>query len=206
MNKLDIVNHMLFTVGEQIQNTLETLHPSVLQALQILDSNDDDFQGRGWWFNTENSTYLEADGDGFVQVPPGQLSVEVIAQAGAPIANKAQYAVRGSKLYDTVNHTFVIGLALLTNVVVQQPIEDLPHNAATYLKHLAAEAMYTADDGDQVKMGRLQEKTALAWHVLKAEELKVANINALNAPAAAHLRYRMQQGLGSTNPNRLGGR
>lgn len=206
VTKLEIVKHMLFTVGEQVPVTLESQHPSIIQALAILDSNDRDIQGRGWWYNTENSVTLAPDTEGAVIVPNNTLSLQVIACHSAPIMNRAQYTVRASKIYDTIAHTYNIGGPLLVNVVTQQPIEDIPHNAGTYLKHLAAESMFTSEDGDQLKMDRLKEKTALAWHLLKAEEFKTANINALNSPTAAQLRYRIGQVLSPSNPMWPGGR
>jgi len=206
VTKLEIVKHMLFTVGEQVPVTLESQHPSILQAVAILESNDRDVQGRGWWYNTENSVTLSHNTDDEVIVPDNTLSLQVISCHSAPVMNRAQYAVRGNKVYDTIAHTFKIGSSLLVNVVVQQPIEDIPHNAGTYLKHLAAESMFTSEDGDQLKMDRLKEKTALAWHLLKADELKTANINALNSPTAAQLRYRIGQVLSPSNPIWPGGR
>lgn len=213
VTRLEIVNHMLFTVGEAVHVTLDTQHPSILQAEAILDSVDGDFQGRGWWFNVENGLVLAQDDQGHVIIPENSLSVEVVTcpywnlyTPGIPNNyNRARYAVRGQKLYDTMLHTYEINAPLTVNVVIRQPIPDLPHNAATYLKHKAAEAMYTADDGDKLKMDRLEVRTVEAWHLLKAEELKVANLNALNSPAAAQLRYRGVQYSGSTNPLYPGG-
>lgn len=209
MDRLEIINHMLFTVGERVQVSLETQHPSVIQAKAILVSSDGDFQGRGWWFNKENSIILAEDDTGKIGIPTDTMNLEVIScPASQPglIPNAAQYTVRGQQLYDTFNHTLVIGAPVTANIVVRQPIENMPHNAATYLKHLAALAMYVADDGDQQKMDRLEQRVSMAWHTLKAEELKVANVNALNSPSAAQLRYRIGQAGTPSNPMLPGGR
>jgi hypothetical protein len=204
--ELEIVNHMLFTVGEGIKNTLVTQHPSVVQARAILASTNKDFQGRGWWFNRENEFTLAQDENGNVALPTDTMECEIIVSSTPPIQNTAQYVVRAQKIYDTVNHTFNIGQSLLVNLVIMQSIPDLPHKAATYLKHLAAETMFMADDGDEQKIRRLKEFTATAWHQLKAEELKNANVNALNSPAAAALRYRIVQAISPSNPRMPGGR
>ena len=207
VTRLEIINHMLFTIGEQVQNTLETMHPSVTQAQAILTSVDKDFQGRGWWFNKEYEITLALNELGQIIVPESAMSVEVVACSAAPLANRNQYAVRGNKIYDAVNHTFTIAGPLVCNIVIQLDIEDLPHSAGTYVKHMAAEAMHTDDDGDTKGKGeKLAERVMLAWHNLKAEELKVANINALNSPHAAQLRYRMTQAMAPSNPRLLGGR
>lgn len=206
MDRLEIINHMLFTVGERVQVSLETQHPSVIQAKAILTSTDGDFQGRGWWFNTENEIVLAQDDTGKVAIPDSTMKFQVKQCGVSLIPNAAQYAVRGAFLYDTFAHSFVIGSQVTANITVRLAIEDMPHNAATYLKHLAALAMYVADDGDQQKMDRLEQRVSQAWHTLKAEELKVANVNALNSPSAATLRYRIGQSGTPSNPMYPGGR
>ena len=206
VTRLEIVQHMLFTVGEQIVVTVNSQHPSIIQAAGILDSTYADFSGRSWWFNTEYNMELAMDDTGKVTIPANAKSVEIVGAGASPIANRAQYAVRGGKIYDTINHTFILNTALMANVTIALNVEDLPHVAGTYLKHKAAETMYISDDGDSIKMDKLAIKVSEAWHLLKAEELRLSNVNALNSPSAAQLRYRIGQNSGGTNPRMPGGR
>jgi len=206
--KLEIVNHMLTTVGVRKTASLVSTHPAVQQAISILESVDVDFQGRGWWFNREYALTLSEDGDGHVAVPADTLSFSIVAstlQANGPIA-KARYVKRGTEIYDAVDHTFVIGSSLEADIVLQIEIPDMPSQAASYLKHLAAEAMYVDDDGDPLKMQRLKDRVTIAWQQLRAEELRVLATNALDSPIAQQLRYRIQTGSGSVNPMYPGGR
>ena len=207
MDKLELVNHLLQTVGERRVSTLETGHPSVIQAVQALDGYDFDFQGVGWFFNKNRNTRLAPNNIGEILLPQECMSVVMsdTYQFRSGASDKQRYVRRGGRIYDSQNNTFNISQALVMDMVVRLPIEDLPPQAATYLKHMAAEAYYVDDDGDMVKANKLQERTQNAWHILKAEQLKVEGTNALDSPAALHLLYRMQGRAGSTNPTYPGG-
>lgn len=209
VSRLEIVNHMLAAIGENAKKftSLETQHPSVVQALSILDSTDSDFQGRGWWFNTEYESVLSADDTGKITLAPEIWSVQPISSPAMQQqkSNSQQFVIRARKMYDTYRHTFIIGAPITANVVIRLEIEDLPHLAGVYLKHKAAEAMFLDDDGDAQKLAKLEGRTAEAWHYLKAEELRVANVNALNSPSAQQLRYRSAQNNSAQNPHWPGG-
>lgn len=197
-NKLDLVNHLLQAVGEGRVLTLETGHPSVVQAIQALDGYDLDFQGRGWWFNTNKYMQLVPNNLGEILLPSEFLSFSITHRQlqWLPATEKARYTSRGKRVYDSWLNTFNIGQTLWADLVVRLDIEDLPPVAASYLKHMAAEAYYVDDDGDNQKADKLAQRTGLAFHALKAEELKVEAVNALDSPAARQLTHRVGQGSG----------
>jgi Tail tubular protein len=206
--KLELVNHLLQTVGERRVVSLETGHPSVTQATQALESWNKDFQGKGWWFNTNRNVRLVPNNIGEVLIPEEALSFSITKHQldYQRAANKEQYVKRGKRLYDSWNNTFTLNTTLYADLVILLDYEDLPHVAMSYLKHWAAEQFYVDDDGDMQKADRLQQRTSLAWHSLKAEAMKIMSVNALDSPAAQNLRYR----IGSTginhNANFVGGR
>lgn len=205
--ELEIVNHMLTTLGLRKTSTLTTGHPAVIQAVSILESVDVDFQGIGWWFNKEYGLTLNPDNNGHIIVPTEALSFSIVAstlQASGPIA-KSRYVKRGTKIYDSIDHTLVHTGSLICDLTLQIDIADLPAQAASYLKHKAGEVIYVDDDGDAQKMQRLEERSASAWQILKAEQMRVLATNALDSPVAQQLRYRIRTGGGNTNAMYPGG-
>jgi len=206
--KLSLVNHLLGTVGERSVSTLNTGHPSVVQAINALESHDRDFQARGWWFNTNRNVTLVQNNRGEVLIPPETLEFSITSDrlAGSTPEDKQRYVKRGSRIYDSVLNTYEIGFPLYADMVIQLPIDDLPHVAAAYLKHMAAEAFYVDDDGDMTKANKLNERKTLAWHALKAAEMKALAVNALDSPAARELTYRIRSVSSPTNPMLPGGR
>ncbi|ASV44568.1 tail protein [Agrobacterium phage Atu_ph02] len=191
--KLSLVNHLLQVVGERRVTTLETGHPSVIQAIQALESMNRDFQGKGWWFNTNRDVRLVPNNLGEVLLPSEALAFSITRHQLDYMqpANKQQYVKRGKRLYDAWNNTYTINRTLMADLVIEIEIEDLPQIAATYLKHWSAETYYVDDDGDIQKSDRLAQRTMLAFHALKAEQMRVMSINALDSPAAQNLRYRI---------------
>ena len=205
--KLELVNHLLQVNGERGTPTLVSNHPSVKNAVQALDGYNSDFQGMGWWFNTNQQQKLTPDADGHILLPEECLSFRVTFYTAAysGVISKSRYVTRGNKVYDSILNTNVFTGPITADIVLLLDIEDLPPTAAAYLKHKAAQEYYLDDDGDTAKVDRLGQRTTFAWHNLKAEQLKVENTNALDSPAAQALNYRIGSGY-SRNPMWPGGR
>ena len=196
---LEVLNHMLNVTGESPVSTATSDHPSVVSARVELDRVTKELQVRGWWFNTEYNLKLSPNDAGQIIIPTDTLYID-------PVNTQSRLVRRGGKLYDPVNHTFIIDDDVYVNAVLLLPVEDLPEAAAMYVKHKAACDFYVNDDGDETKATRLDREVLRSWAVLQNEELKALNLNANNRPAAAHLRYRMQQRGTSYNPTWPGGR
>lgn len=198
-NTLDVLNHMLNVIGESPVSTVSSDHPSVLAAMVELNRVKREMQTRGWWFNTEYNLKLSPNELGQILVPSDTLYID-------PVDAKSRLVKRGGKLYDPVQHTFVLGQPIFVNVVLLLPVEDLPESAAMYVMHKSAYDFYVNDDGDETKSNRLEKQVDRAWARLQQEELRVLNLNALNRPQVAHLRHRMRQAGISYDPRYPGGR
>lgn len=196
---LDVLNHMLNVIGESPVSNPNSDHPSVLSAQVELKRVLKELQTRGWWFNTEYNLKIGPNELGQLIIPSDTLFID-------PVDPFSHLVRRGGKLYDPVNHTFIIDQDIYVNAVLLLPTEDLPESAAMYLMHKAAYDFYVNDDGDETKSNRLEKQVDKAWAMLQSEELRVSNINAKYRPAAALLRYRMQQQGASYNPRWPGGR
>jgi len=195
---LDVLNHMLNVIGESPVSTVSSDHPSVLSALVELNRVKREMQTRGWWFNTEYNLKLTPNELGQIIIPSDTLYID-------PVDGQSPLVRRGGKLYDPVNHTFVLNAPVYVNAVLLLPVEDLPESAAMYVLHKSAYDYYVNDDGDETKSNRLEKQVDRAWARLQSEELKVANINAKNRPATAQLRYRMRQNTAGYDPRYPGG-
>lgn len=198
-NTLDVLNHMLNVIGESPVSTVSSDHPSVLAAMVELNRVKREMQTRGWWFNTEYNLKLTPNELGQILVPSDTLYID-------PVNAQSRLVKRGGKLYDPVQHTFVIDQPIHVNVVLLLPVEDLPESAAMYVMHKSAYDFYVNDDGDETKSNRLEAQVDRAWARLQQEELRVLNLNAMNRPQVAHLRHRMRQAGVSYDPRYPGGR
>lgn len=196
---LDVLNHMLNVIGESPVSTVSSDHPSVLAAMVELNRVKREMQTRGWWFNTEYNLKLIPNEAGQVLIPTDTLYID-------PVDPFSHLVRRGGKLYDPVNHTFILDQSVPVNAVLLLPVEDLPESAAMYVMHKAAYDFYVNDDGDETKSNRLERQVDRAWAVLQQEELKVSNVNAKNRPQVAQLRYRMRQHGVNYDPRWPGGR
>lgn len=183
-----IINHMLTTIGEGGVSTLNTLHPSVANAKRILNTEDIAFQARGWWFNKELDIKLVQNSEGRVSVPADALAIAVSAIGDKSPAEKLRYVKRGNFIYDTYKHTNVIEKPVYVTITVRLSISDMPPLAANYLMHKCAEVAYVSDDGDEQKATRLQGYRAEAWQNLKAHELQVLGVSALDNTVAQSMR------------------
>jgi hypothetical protein len=179
-------------------------HPSVQTASRILDTEDIDFQQIGWWFNRDYKLALVPNSEGRVAVPASALDIQISNVAMKSPEEKVRFARRGNFIYDTIKHTDVLSTTLHVDVVTQLPINNLPSLAASYLLHKAREAMYLDDDGDSFKLNELKDKSLMAWSKLKAKELQMLAVNALDNPTARLLNAGGNSG--SRNPNLIGGR
>lgn len=187
--ELELVNHILKTLGVATTPTLATQHPAVLDAKAALLSASKEFQGMGWWFNREHNLKLLPNADGRVQVPTECLVFQVTRCAldiKMPF-NKQRFVKRGKFIYDNVLHTNQLYVAVWVDICNLLNVEDLPSSAGSYLKHYAAESSFLGDDGDLGVYRQLQIETARAWTVLKQDELKAMSANALESPGALQL-------------------
>jgi hypothetical protein len=182
-----IVNHMLTIIGEGGVSTLNTLHPSVVTAKGILETEDLSFQARGWWFNKERDIKLVPNEAGQVEVPENALAVVVSFLDTKTPAEKLRYVKRGKYIYDTYLHTNNLHKSVHVTLTLRLSVSDLPLVASNYLKHRCAELIYIADDGDNFKSDKLTSFRMEAWQLLKAQELITLDVNALDNTVAQQL-------------------
>ena len=205
MDRATIINSMLSVVGESGVSSITSTHPSVQTAARILETVDVDFQQTGWWFNREYKLTLVPNSEGRVTVPASALDVRISDVEYKQPNEKLRYNRRGNFIYDSIKHTDVLSKSIAVDLVVRLPIESLPSVAASYIMHKARRDMYLDDDGDTFKTEKLENEVALAFQKVKAAELKMLALNALDTTAARTLLSGIGTGW-SRNPNIIGGR
>jgi len=132
-SKLDAVNTMLSSIGEAPVSSLSSGLVEAEIAESILNTIDREVQSMGWHFNTELNKSFAQTLAGEILLPADTLRADATLKANAP--NLVQ---RGLKMYDRVNHTFVIGVSVALDIVVQLIFDDLPEVAKRYIVLRAA--------------------------------------------------------------------
>ena len=127
-SKLDAVNTMLSSIGEAPVSSLSSGLIEAEIAESILNTIDREVQSMGWHFNTELNK-------SFAQTPAGEILLPAdILRADATLkANAPNLVQRGLKMYDRVNHTFIVGANAALDVVIQLVFDDLPEVAKRYI-------------------------------------------------------------------------
>jgi len=127
-SKLDAVNTMLSAIGEAPVSSLSSGLVEAEIAESILNTIDREVQSMGWHFNTELNKSFAKTVEGEIILPTNILRADATLKANAP--NLVQ---RGLKMYDRVNHTFVIGVTVALDIVIQLIFDDLPEVAKRYI-------------------------------------------------------------------------
>lgn len=153
---LDAVNLMLSTIGEPAVTSLETpADEDVALAAQILGMTSRTLQAIGWDFNSETKYPINTDIDGYAYV----TGIALKASAYDP---SQDITVRGDRLYDKKNHTYVFTLpTVYVNIAWMLPFEELPQSMRDYVAIVAARAFQRRIQGDQL-VERFTESEELA--------------------------------------------
>ena len=127
-SKLDAVNTMLSAIGEAPVSSLSSGLIEAEIAETILNTVDREVQSMGWHFNTDLNKSFAKTPAGEIFLPADILRADATLKANAP--NLVQ---RGLKMYDRVNHTFIVGTNAALDVVIQLVFDDLPEVAKRYI-------------------------------------------------------------------------
>lgn len=174
-SRLSVVNDMLGLLGESPVNDLDSFHPMVPKALNVLDTTSGEIQSDRWWFNTEDRELIPQVDTGFLMLPDNTVSVD-------SLSSRYQVAQRGRKLYDLKNNTFVFTEPLKVRLCVYYPFDELPNIARA---HIAAEALLRFQntiDGDDTKTRRLIKQATDTKAKFQAEHTRQVQANMLRRP------------------------
>lgn len=188
--ELEAVNNMLVTVGEAPVNTLEGSSLSeVTIARSILSDVSRAVQVNGLHCNTESNYPLPVDSDGHIIVPTNTLRVS--ADDGSNIT------LRGGKLYDLTNHTFVFTAPVTVSITFFLAFEDLPSHIKNYIAVSAARNFQKKVGSSETLDSFSEDDERVAKAELERGELALSPHNFLNCYTVRNITGRL------SNPVRL---
>ena len=169
ITELEAVNDMLRTIGEQPVSTLVTSGLSEATiAYDVLQTVSREVQSRGLHCNSEEHYPLTKDVDGYINIPANALKVD-------GFYTYDDIVMRGSKLYDRYNHTFVFTEDKEVNIVFFLPFTDLPQTVRQYIYIKAARRLQAQLIGSTTLDGFTKEDEQKAWVTLFEEEFMSAD-------------------------------
>ncbi|MNP16016.1 hypothetical protein D3C76_1083940 [compost metagenome] len=186
ITELDIVNACLKSMGRTPINSLAGGSPIIASAKECIETALMEEQGIGWWFNTE-FLELDADTDGYVNIPADTLALDVEA-------NPPWMTTRGSRIYDnrigdyykTTGKTKVV----LTRLV---PLDDLPYQAQRLVQTAAVLSFQDAYDADDAKIKTAQAAYDKSYTIIRAQHIRAVGANVLNQGAGAMSQQRTRR-------------
>ena len=143
ITELDAINIMLETIGAAPVNRLSGVqNEDVIIARQILKQVTNEVQAEEWYFNTEDDFPLEPDADGIIKVPLNITRINPMSPWDSRVT------IRGKKLYDKTNHTFVFPDTIYANITLCLPYDELPFEARNYILIRACRKFDVISTGD----------------------------------------------------------
>ena len=120
-------------------------------------------------FNTEENYVLEPDVDDYIQIASNMTKIEINQE----YLNR--YVVRGSKIYDKVNHTFKISQPLRATVTFALTFDEVPEVVRRYVTMSAAYKFVKRELGAQAVCAYTQEDLAEAKADMYNHEIDIGN-------------------------------
>lgn len=178
-SELDAVNIMLGTIGESPISSLDasTGVADAVIARQVLSEVAVQVQEEGWHFNVEENFVLTPSTDtGNIFLPANCLEADSTGDD-----KLLDLAMRGRRLYDRTNHTFVFTKSIKANLVLMLEFDDLPQAARHYITVRAARVFQQRVVGSELLGAFTERDEVMARAALKRFEAKTADYNILTS-------------------------
>lgn len=176
--ELDAVNIMLGTIGESPINSLDAATGVVdaVTARSILAEVSVQVQEEGWHFNTDYEFDLTPTNDGTIYVPGNAIEVD-----SSPYSSDYDVAIRGNRLYDRTNKTYVFPSAIKADVTILLEFNELPQAARHYITVRSARVFQNRVVGSQLLTQFTAQDEANALRALRRYEARTADYNILTS-------------------------
>ena len=175
--KLDAVNVMLSIIGEAAVNSLSSGLLDAEMAETILDNITRSVQSTGCSFNEEIGYTLSPDSKGHLNLPANCVRVD-LSQTESKYRNSTfDYVQRGSKLYDKINHTYVISDPVVVDMIVLLDFEELPEAARRFITIRAGRSFQERVVGSDTLSSLTADDENTAWLDLLHAESDVNDHN-----------------------------
>ena len=146
-------------------------------AETILDNITRSVQSTGWSFNEEIGYTLSPDSKGHLNLPANCVRVD-LSQTESKYRNSTfDYVQRGSKLYDKINHTYVISDTVVVDMIVLLDFEELPEAARRFITIRASRSFQERVVGSDTLSSLTADDENTAWLDLLHAESDVNDHN-----------------------------
>lgn len=173
--KLEAINLMLSCIGHGSINSLEGTKSSfITTAENILNSETKRVQLQSYDFNTEENYPLNPDVNGLIKIPENVVSIAY------PQDYLNRYTVRKGKLYDKVEHTFIIKHQLRVGITFALAFDELPEVVKYYIAILSAYKFTKRELGSQAVCVYTQEDVNEAKQAFLESELDLGNYSLIS--------------------------
>lgn len=180
MTELEALNTLLRLVGLRAVNDYDSTLPAAENARATLTRISGLAQAPGWWFNTDWNVEYQPDGSGFINIPAEIRSLNTGNQA---------IVRRGTRLYNSVDHTYVF----TENVTLVKEIrvldwDLLPESMQTYITYRAGAEFIRDELEDSVKEEAANVSAGQALIEVKAQHLESMRFNNFHHPRVLRAR------------------
>jgi len=188
--ELSSVNSILGAIGQAPVTTLEFENPEIALVHNLLMEADLDVQNEGWVFNREEHYPLLPDVDGYIQVPPNVLRMDV---SEGQVWRDTDVVMRNGRLYDKLNHTDIFTRKMEFDIVWRFPYEDLPSVFKRYITYRASVRAATQLMANSELMQMLAGQEAYSRAACMEYECNQGDHSFFGAPPGTHSGYRSYQ-------------
>lgn len=184
MTELDALNMLLRLIGATPVNDINTTYPEAANARATLARVRRKVQKRGWWFNIDYSLTFQPNEDGEVVVSDDITSL---------VAEDRIHVLRGQKIYDKMNQTYVIGCPVCAIKTIRTlEWDDMPESVREYSAYVAAMEFVRDELEDYSKIDSLKQDAAMSLIEVKKEDLEIGQYNIFQKPRVAQARKGVQ--------------
>lgn len=174
--ELEAINRMLAVIGESPVNSSQVSgNLDANDAQTLLRSVSRELQTRGWPWNREEDYELVLDSNGFIPLPTNLLKLEIVEHN----TGGAEPTVRGSRLYDPKNHTYVFTQSVRAHLTVGLGFDELPEPVRQYVYTLAGHLFQTEKVGAPTIGQFTADRVKQAKTSLLTDEAETAQYNVL---------------------------
>jgi hypothetical protein len=173
---LEATNAVLAGIGELPVNSIPDsgLSEAVLAKDTVLEVSRE-IQALGLHCNTDIRYKLTPDTQGFITVPTNVLKIDAHYR-------DEDYVIRGSRLYDRTNQTFIFTKPVEVDIVWLLDFEELPEVVRRYVTIRAARLFQKRVVGSEGLHGLSEEDEQRAYAAVMQEEILTEDANFLEGP------------------------
>lgn len=184
MTELEALNMLLRLIGATPVNDLNTTYPEAANARATLTRIRRRIQKRGWWYNIDYNLCYTPNENG---------EIVVANEITTLVAEDPAYVLRGHKMYDKRNQTFVFACTINAIKTIRAlEWDDMPESIREHCAYVSAMEFVRDELEDYSKMDSLGKDAARTLMDAKSEDLEMGQFNTFNKQRVVQARAGVQ--------------